>query len=243
MPRIVRAGLIQAGVGADAPQGMDRLKKYMIDKHVALIEQAAGEGVEVLCLMELFTGPYFCAEQDKRWYSLAESIPGGPTVRLMQELAKRFNPQRFDADAWASAAKSAGMKYAVLTTKHHDGFCLWPNQEASLARGYPWNSVETGPGRDLVGELLEACKAKGVRPGLYYSFMEWHNPLYENDKARYVDEVMIPQIQELFQKYQPQVFWPDGEWDHPDNLWKSREILAWIYNHAEDPELLAVNDR
>ena len=89
MPRIVRAGLIQAGVGADAPQEMDRLKKYMIDKHVALIDQAAGEGVEVLCLMELFTGPYFCAEQDPRWYSMVERVPNGPTVNLMQELAKK----------------------------------------------------------------------------------------------------------------------------------------------------------
>jgi beta-ureidopropionase len=91
MPRIVRAGLIQAGVGAEAPQEMDRLKKYMIDKHVALIEQAAGEGVEVLCLMELFTGPYFCAEQDPRWYSTVERVPDGPTVNLMQELAKKHS--------------------------------------------------------------------------------------------------------------------------------------------------------
>ena len=71
---------------ADAP--LERLKSSMIDKHVALIEEAAQRGVEVLCLQELFYGPYFCAEQDARWYSMVEPIPEGPTVRLMQELAK-----------------------------------------------------------------------------------------------------------------------------------------------------------
>ena len=91
MARIVRAGLIQAGVGAEAPQELDRLKKYMIDKHVSLIEQAAGEGIEVVCLQELFNGPYFCAEQDPRWYSTVERVPDGPTVNLMQELAKKHS--------------------------------------------------------------------------------------------------------------------------------------------------------
>ena len=89
MPRMVRAGLIQARVGDDAPQDLLRLKQYMIDRHVALIEEAARKGVQALCLQELFYGPYFCAEQDARWYSLVEPIPDGPTVRLMQDLAKR----------------------------------------------------------------------------------------------------------------------------------------------------------
>lgn len=89
MPRLVRAGLIQAAVGTGAPQDLDRLKKYMIDKHVGLIEEAAAKGVQVLCLQELFYGPYFCAEQDSRWYSMVERVPEGPTVRLMQELAKK----------------------------------------------------------------------------------------------------------------------------------------------------------
>ena len=89
MPRAVRAGLIQAGLGDDPPPELKRLKKLMIDKHVALIEAAAAQGTEVLCLQELFYGPYFCAEQDARWYSIAERVPEGATVRLMQELAKK----------------------------------------------------------------------------------------------------------------------------------------------------------
>ncbi len=89
MPRMVRAGLIQASVGSGAPEDLARLKKYMIDKHVGLIEEAAAKGVQVLCLQELFYGPYFCAEQDPRWYSMVERVPEGPTVQLMQELAKK----------------------------------------------------------------------------------------------------------------------------------------------------------
>lgn len=89
MPRVVRAGLIQARLVENAPETLDRLKQAMIDKHVALIEEAASKGVEVLCLQELFYGPYFCAEQDARWYSMTERIPEGPTVRLMQDIAKK----------------------------------------------------------------------------------------------------------------------------------------------------------
>ena len=89
MPRVVRAGLIQASLDGDATQPLDRIKSSMIDKHVALIEEAANMGVQALCMQELFYGPYFCAEQDARWYSIAERVPEGATVRLMQDLAKK----------------------------------------------------------------------------------------------------------------------------------------------------------
>src|SRR4051794_6112468 len=89
MPRVVRGGLIQATLceSANAPAG--GIKAAMIEKHVALIAEAAGRGARVVCLQELFYGPYFCAEQDARWYAMAEPVPDGPTVRLMAELAKR----------------------------------------------------------------------------------------------------------------------------------------------------------
>ena len=89
MVREIRAGLIQASIEDELPQDLQKLKKVMIDKHMALIEEAAGKGVQVLCLQELFYGPYFPAEQDSRWYELAEPVPDGPTVRLMQEVAKK----------------------------------------------------------------------------------------------------------------------------------------------------------
>ncbi len=89
MARVVRGGLIQATLSEPGDSPIEKIKKSMIDKHVALIEQAAGLGVQVLCLQELFYGPYFCCEQDAKWYEMVEPIPDGPTVRLMCELAKR----------------------------------------------------------------------------------------------------------------------------------------------------------
>ena len=144
---------------------------------------------------------------------------------------------------WAKLFKRAGARYVVLVSKHHDGYALWPSEHASSTRGYPWNSMEIGPKRDLCGELAEAVRAEGLKMGFYYSFMEWENPLYDADKARYVEEHMIPQIKDLVTRYKPAVFWPDGEWDHPDTLWRSPEILAWLYNNVENPEEFCVNDR
>ena len=88
MPRITRAALIQASnpLAPDAP--LDDIKKAMTDKHLKLIAEAAERGANVCCLQEMFNGPYFCAEQDTRWYQTAEPIPDGPTIRLMQEQAK-----------------------------------------------------------------------------------------------------------------------------------------------------------
>ena len=89
MPRVVRGGLIQASVGEAASAPVDHLKKLLIDKHVALIEGAARRDVQVLCLQELFYGPYFPAEQNPRWYAMVERVPEGPTVNLMQSLARK----------------------------------------------------------------------------------------------------------------------------------------------------------
>jgi N-carbamoylputrescine amidase len=90
MPRIVRCGLIQArNVLSPAEHGLAEVRQAMIDKHLAMIEDAARQGVRVLCLQELFYGPYFAAEQDPRWYGFTERVPDGPTVRLMQEQARR----------------------------------------------------------------------------------------------------------------------------------------------------------
>ena len=89
MSRIVRGGLIQATLCEPVESGIFKVKQAMIDKHVDLIEKAAEKGAQVVCLQELFYGPYFCAEQDAKWYDIAEPIPDGPTTKLMCELAKK----------------------------------------------------------------------------------------------------------------------------------------------------------
>jgi N-carbamoylputrescine amidase len=89
MPRIVRCGLIQASNALPAAHEIPDIKKAMIEKHLPLVEEAAKKGAQILCLQEIFNGPYFCAEQDARWYASVEKVPGGPTVSLMQEIAKK----------------------------------------------------------------------------------------------------------------------------------------------------------
>jgi beta-ureidopropionase len=89
MSRIVRAGLIQASNVLGTDQPLEKIKKAMIEKHLKLIEQAAKQKVQVLCLQEIFYGPYFCAEQSTRWYDLTEPVPDGPTIRLMQKVAAK----------------------------------------------------------------------------------------------------------------------------------------------------------
>ena len=145
MPRIVRAGLIQASVGTEAPQELDHLKKYMIDKHVSMIEQAAGEGVEVLCLQELFYGPYFCAEQDARWYSMVERVPDGPTVTFMQGLAKKHNMVMV-VPVYEEAM--AGVYYNTAAVLDHDGTYLGKYRKTHIPHLEPgfWEKFYFKPG-------------------------------------------------------------------------------------------------
>jgi len=89
MERTVRAALIQATLAEDATAPVEKIKQAMIDKHVGLFEEAVRGGARIACLQELFYGPYFAAEQEMKWYDIAEPIPEGPTTRLMQELAKK----------------------------------------------------------------------------------------------------------------------------------------------------------
>jgi N-carbamoylputrescine amidase len=87
---MVRSALIQAKLCTPATAPVAQIKQAMLDKHVGLIEQAAGQGAQIICMQELFYGPYFCAEQDAKWYTLTEAIPDGPTTQLMCGLAKKL---------------------------------------------------------------------------------------------------------------------------------------------------------
>jgi beta-ureidopropionase len=89
MPNIVKAGLIQATHACGTQEKLETIREANVAKHLALIEQAGREGVQILCMQEIFTGPYFCAEQTPRWYEATEHIPDGPTTKLMQQLAKK----------------------------------------------------------------------------------------------------------------------------------------------------------
>ena len=89
MPRIVKCGLIQATNACGTDEKIETIREANIEKHLGYIDQAGQQGVQILCMQEIFTGPYFCAEQTTRWYDATEKIPDGPTTKLMQELAKK----------------------------------------------------------------------------------------------------------------------------------------------------------
>src|SRR5271165_5995132 len=91
MARIVEAGLIQMANKVDTGASCEQHRRGMIEAHLPYIEKAAQAGVQMLCFQEVFTGPYFCPSQDKKWYGLAEAIPDGPTTRMMCDYAKKYN--------------------------------------------------------------------------------------------------------------------------------------------------------
>ncbi len=156
-----------------------------------------------------------------------------------QDFAPMFKAELFNPDEWADIFQRSGAKYVVLTSKHHEGFALWPSAEA-----WNWNSVDIGPHRDLCGDLINSVRAKGLRMGYYYSIYEWYNPLYKSgDIERYAQEHMLPQLKDLVQRYKPDIVWPDGEWDATSDKWHSPEFLAWLFNESDAPEDVVVNDR
>ena len=159
------------------------------------------------------------------------------------QFAPLFRCENFDAKQWADVFARSGARYIVPTSKHHEGFCLWPSAEASKTWGRPWNAVETGPKRDLMGELAKATRDRGLRFGFYYSLYEWYNPLWLSDRRRYVDEHMIPQFQDVVRRYQPAIIFSDGEWDMPSKDWKSEELLAWLFNESPCKDEVVINDR
>jgi alpha-L-fucosidase len=155
-----------------------------------------------------------------------------------QDFAGQFKAELFDPEQWATLFQRSGARYVVLTSKDHEGFTLWPS-----AQSWNWNSVDVGPHRDLCGDLAKAVRGKGLRMGFYYSLYEWYNPLYKSNLEQYVDQHMLPQMKDLVTRYQPDLFWTDGEWEATSDKWKSESFLEWLFNESPVKDSVAVNDR
>jgi alpha-L-fucosidase len=160
-----------------------------------------------------------------------------------KEFAPKFRAELFNPDHWADIFARSGAKYIVPTSKHHEGFCLWPNEDANRTWGRPWNATVIGPKRDLLGDLGEAVRKRGMKYGFYYSLYEWFNPLWLKDKKAYVTEHMHPQFKDVVSKYKPAIIFSDGEWDLPSSDWKSEELLAWLFNESPCKDEVVINDR
>jgi alpha-L-fucosidase len=169
-----------------------------------------------------------------------------------------FTCEMFEPAEWAKALKRSGARYVVLTSKHHDGYCLWPSKEASESFGMAWNSVDSGPHRDLVGDLTTAVRAEGgIKMGLYYSIWDWFNPYWpeadqpttkkktcnEETRTKYIHEVMVPQFKDIVEHYQPALIFSDGDWWMDDEKWETKPLLAWLFNHAPNKDEVVINDR
>eukprot|EP00164_Ancoracysta_twista_P001134 GFYU01001487.1.p1 GENE.GFYU01001487.1~~GFYU01001487.1.p1 ORF type:complete len:497 (-),score=143.01 GFYU01001487.1:99-1511(-) len=156
-----------------------------------------------------------------------------------QDFAPMFKAENFNATYWADLLKKSGAKYVVPTSKHHEGFTLWPSKYA-----WNWNAKDIGPKRDLLGELLDAVEAAGLHRGAYYSLYEWYNPMYRGDDPhQYVEAKMLPELHDLISTYKPEVLFTDGEWEHPSDFWESTKFLAWLFNESPVKDTIVVNDR
>ena len=156
-------------------------------------------------------------------------------------LSKNFNPSNYDPEKWVLAAKKAGMKYIVITTKHHDGFCLWPSDVTTF------DIDDASPfKRDILDELSAACKKHGIKFGTYYSLIDWHHPsqepnlkakgpfgrwghnlMKEGRKKEYVT-YMKAQIKELIEKYDTEIMWFDGDWNSWWTLADGDDLYRYI---------------
>ena len=201
----------------------------------------------------LYSVPAYCSKEGYgEWYYRALMVGDSSRIAFQKntygknfqykDFDNLFKAELFNADDWAELFKESGAKYVVLVSKHHDGYCLWNSKYAPN-----WNSVNGGPKRDIVGELTEAVRKKGLKMGLYYSLSEWTNPLHRwmidpNDSIDdYVNNYMIPQFKELIGTYKPSLVFTDGEWDNTAEQWHARELISWYYNTVGADAI--VNDR
>lgn len=132
-----------------------------------------------------------------------------------------YNPKAVDTDQWAQSARDAGMKYVILTAKHHDGFCLWDSKLTDY-------DVASSPNKtDVVAALAKSCKKYDIQMGLYYSLWDRHESTYSDDK-KYV-EYMLKQLTELLTEYGPVCeLWLDGGWEKPRAKWDIPAVYALV---------------
>src|SRR5258706_7448143 len=145
MPRIVRCGLIQCSNPLPGDRSLADIKKAMLDKHIKLIEQAGKKKTQILCLQELFYGPYFCAEQDRKWYELTERVPDGPTTKLMQKLADKY---KMVIVAPVYEEEMAGLYFNTAAVIDADGKYLGKYRKHHIPHVHPgfWEKIYVTPG-------------------------------------------------------------------------------------------------
>ncbi|WP_025295193.1 alpha-L-fucosidase [Sphingomonas sanxanigenens] len=172
----------------------------------------------------------------QEWVMESEGIP----IPDYEKLARHFMPKPGAAREWARLAKRAGQRYMVLTTKHHEGFCLWDTKQTD------YNSAQQAAKRDIVREFVDAARAEGLRVGFYYSLMDWHHP----DGARCKDDPAArdrfvafahAQIRELLTHYgKIDILWYDVDWPLTPDQWRAGDMNRMVFELQPD---IIVNNR
>ncbi len=166
-------------------------------------------------------------------------------IEEYDNLYKEFNPVQFDADEWMKILKDAGMKYFIITSRHHDGFSLWPTEYSD------YDISATPYKKDVLMEMKNACDKQGILFGTYYSICDWKHPLYplgcpggktkkeSGDMKKYITFIK-GQTRELIEKYHSKILWFDGEWEEP---W-THEMGLDFYDYLKGlDENILINNR
>ena len=159
------------------------------------------------------------------------------------EFAPQFRAELYDPDRWADLIARSGARYVALTSKHHEGFTLWRSPQANSSWGRAWNAVDIGPKRDVLLDLMEAGRRKGLQMGIYYSLYEWYNPLWLTNKQKYVTDHLFPQFKDVVTHAKPAIIFSDGEWELTSAEWHSPDLLAWLFNESPVGDTVVIDDR
>jgi len=159
------------------------------------------------------------------WVMHVEKIP----KEIYARYAQAFHPKRYDPNEWAALAKEAGMRYMVLTSRHHDGYSLFDSQVSDFT------APKTAAGRDLVAEYVKACRKAGLKVGFYYSLLDWRYQAYwdgpdkDPEAWRKFIEYVHAQVRELCTRYgKIDILWYDGGWPHSAEAWQSAKLNAMV---------------
>lgn len=167
------------------------------------------------------------------WIMNSAGIP----IPEYEKFVRQFDPGDFNADEWVQTAKNAGMKYIVITSKHHDGFCLWDSKVTE------YDIMDFAPfKRDILKELSEACQKEEIRLCFYHSIMDWHHPDAKGENfEKYREEYLKPQVKELITEYGDiGVMWFDGEWIEEWTEEQGKDLYNFIRNIKPD---MIINNR